>query len=101
MLEVRHNSYSNISEATKNISKSLDYADVNNDQEIVIKHFSFGKEIISEELLSKKLYEKHKSKNIRSIYKEQENFPLVKTSITPSVRTLLAARKVFFCMVYF
>ena len=43
VLEVRHNSYSNISEATKNISKSLDYADVNNDQEIVIKHFSFGK----------------------------------------------------------
>ena len=95
VLEVRHNSYSNISEATKNISKSLDYADVNNDQEIVIKHFSFGKEIISEELLSKKLYEKHKSKNIRSIYKEQENFPLVKTSITPSVRTLLAARESF------
>ena len=43
MLEVRHNSYSNISEATKNISKSLDYADVNNDQEIVIKHFHLEK----------------------------------------------------------
>ena len=74
------NSYSNISEATKNI-KSLDYADVNNDQEIVIKHFSFGKEIISEELLSKKLYEKHKSKTYEAFIKNKKIFLLLKLQL--------------------
>ena len=95
VLEVRHNSYPTISSAKENISKSLNYADVSNGQEVLIKHFSFGKEIVSEKINSEKISESQKSKKILNIFSEEKSFPFVSTKIAPSIRTLLAARENF------
>ena len=95
ILSVRQNSYLNIDDANRNIMQTLNEANINNFDEVIIKNYSQGYSV-HEERYSKSMPSNKTDHQIsRNIYEEKTQFPYISSTFMPEIKTLLASREGF------
>lgn len=95
---VRQNSYFNKRDSNEIVLKSIQHAQINNFDEVIVAQYLFGEEITTDNYdltLNQKIAGPIKTIKTRNIYNLDESLPNTKFAINPSLRTMLAAREGF------
>lgn len=96
---IRQNNYRNLDKSISNTASSLKYSNIEGVDEIIVKNYSFGKEVARDYInlkdFDQKPIQKSKKQLRNSIFKNEENFPRTTTNFYPSLKTLIASRESF------
>ena len=96
---IRQNSYLDRRKSVSNTVASLDYADMDSFEEIVITNYLFGQKVTDDYVTKSVQGEEYIKKTSRDeeilIFENNESFPRSTFNFSPSLRTMLAAREGF------
>ena len=99
VISVRQNSYQEKNNSVYYTLKALEYSDIKNFDEVIVKNYSFGKEVSADIYnVKKQTLSTSKKSNYEkkiSIYERENEFPRTSFSVRPNLKTFLASREGF------